>query len=55
MLIEGSFNTERENLLVEKYVELINNESAYNEILVILLNPYQKAIFINKVKEKLPY
>ena len=54
MLIEGSFNTERENLLVEKYVELINNESAYNEILVILLNPYQKAIFINKVKEKLP-
>ena len=54
MLIEGSFSIARENLLIEKYVELINNNTAYEDILVILLNSYQKAIFIDKVKEKLP-
>ena len=49
MLVEGSLNSKRIDFLAERYVELIKQGNSPEHILVILLNSYKKANFINKV------
>ena len=49
MLVEGSVNSKRTDFLAEKYVELIKQGNSPDDILVILLNSYKKANFINKI------
>ena len=49
MLVEGSVNSKRTDFLAERYVELIKQGNSPEHILVILLNSYKKANFINKV------
>ena len=49
MLVEGSVNSKRTDFLAERYVELIKQGNSPEDILVILLNSYKKANFINKV------
>ena len=51
MLLQGTINTNKTNLLVDKYNELINNRVKAKNILVILLNSYKKNEFIKKIKE----
>ena len=50
MLIQGSVNTDRINILTERYNELINQGVDQSQILVILLNSYKKEKFINSIK-----
>ena len=49
MLIQGSLNTDKTNLLVKKYNDLIKQGILPENILTIVLNPYKKEIFINKL------
>ncbi len=49
MLIEGSVNSSKTDFLAEKYVELIKQGVSSEQILVIILNPYKKSNFINRI------
>lgn len=53
MLIEGTINSNKSEILVDKYVELVDNGVNSNEILVICLNSFKRQNFIEKVKEKI--
>ncbi|MDD3238303.1 MAG: ATP-dependent helicase [Candidatus Gastranaerophilales bacterium] len=53
MLIEGNLKSNKTDLLIEKYVELINQGVRADSILVLCLNPFKKQAFINSVKEKI--
>ena len=50
MLIQGSVNTDRTNILTERYNELINQGVEQSQILVIVLNSYKKEKFLNAIK-----
>ena len=50
MLIRGSVNTDRTNILTQKYIELINQGIEPSQILVIVLNSYKKEQFIKSIK-----
>lgn len=52
MLIEGSIKTDKSQILINKYVELIDSGVNTSEILVICLNSFKKQLFIDTVKEK---
>lgn len=52
MLIEGNIKTNKAQVLIDKYVELVDSGISTDEILVICLNSFKKQIFIEKVKEK---
>lgn len=52
MLIEGNIKTNKSQLLIDKYIELIDNGVNSDEIMVICLNSFKKQIFIDRVKEK---
>lgn len=54
MLIQGTLNTDRNNLLIKKYIDLIHSGIDYDEILVLLLNPYKKALFLDSLKKYIP-
>ena len=51
MLIQGTSNTNKTNLLVNKYNEFVNSGIDPKNILVLLLNSYKKNEFIKKIKE----
>lgn len=51
MLIQGNINTDRWNLLIKKYKDLISSGINTDEILVILLNPYQKSLFLKELPQ----
>ena len=53
MLIQGSYSTNRLNILVEKYNSLIDNGINTGEILIIVLNPVQKKLFIEECKKNI--
>lgn len=50
MLIQGSVNTDRTNILTKRYNELINQGVEQFQILVIVLNSYKKEKFLNAIK-----
>ena len=50
MLIQGSVNTDRTNILTQKYNELINQGVKPAQILVIVLNSYKKEQFLKAIK-----
>ena len=52
MLIEGTIRSNKTELLIDRYVELIDGGVSSDEILVICLNAYKKKIFIDSVLEK---
>ncbi len=54
MLLNGISSKERFNILLSSYNKLISSGIQPDEILVILLNPYKKANFINDLKKKYP-
>ena len=51
MLIQGSVNTQRTNLIIKKYNDLILKGIPYSDILVIVLNSYKKKSFIEELKK----
>lgn len=51
MLIKGSVNTNRNEIISDKYKDMIIRGARAEEILVIILNPYKKTIFINNLTE----
>lgn len=53
MIIEGSIASNKTEVLIEKYAQLINNGIPASEILVLVQNSTLKNDFINKVYEKL--
>lgn len=54
MIIQGSINTDRDNLLIKKYSDLIKQGINTGEILVLLLNPYKKTVFIKNLLKEFP-
>ncbi len=48
MIIEGDLSTDKTNILVEKYAELVNSGVNINEILVIVQNSNKKNQFFEK-------
>ena len=50
MLIQGSVNTDRTNILTQKYIELIRQGVEPSQILVIVLNSYKKDKFVSAIK-----
>lgn len=54
MLIQGTCNSEKINLIAQQYINLINNGNTPKDILVILLNAYKKSKFIKKIKQIQP-
>lgn len=52
MLIEGSIKTNKSQILMDRYIELINNGVSSGEILVICLNSFKKQLFIDTIKSK---
>lgn len=53
MLIQGSAQSNRTNILTEHYIRLLDSGVEASKILVLTLNSFKKNIFINSVKEKL--
>lgn len=53
MLLEGSIASEKTELLIEKYVHLLNSGVPASKILVIVQNSNLKNVFIEKTLEKL--
>lgn len=53
LLIEGSIDSNKTDLLVEKYANLLNNGISSSEILVLVQNSTLKNNFIEKTYEKL--
>ncbi len=53
MLIEGDLSTNKTDLLIEKYAELLNNGVNSSEILVIVQNSSRKQEFVDKTLERL--
>ncbi len=53
MLISGDLSTNKSDLLIEKYAELLNSGINSSEILVIVQNSNLKQNFINKTLERL--
>ncbi len=51
MLIQGTCNSNKTNLLIKKYVDLIAEGIPQQEILVVLLNAYKKNSFISELKK----
>lgn len=54
MLIQGTCNTDNTILIAKKYTDLIANNTALNQILVITLNSYKKKNLINLINELNP-
>ncbi len=54
MLFQSICHKERLNFLVEKYSEIINSEISADFALVLVLNPYQKSLFLNEIKKRNP-
>lgn len=52
MLIKGSAISDRTDLLIKKYIELIENGIRADEILVLVQNSFKKDFFINEVKKR---
>lgn len=52
MLIKGSAISDRTDLLIKKYIELIENGVRADEILVLVQNSFKKDFFINEVKKR---
>ena len=52
MLIQGSVNSLKTDILVERYINLINNGADISEVLVLTLNSYKKAQFIQNIQKK---
>ncbi len=52
MLIEGSIRSNKTQILIDEYVNLLDKGVKPEEILVITLNSYKKQDFIEKVKKK---
>ena len=50
MLIQGISNTNRDELLIKKYTNLIIKGILPEEILVIMLNPYKKSLFLKALE-----
>ncbi len=53
MLISGDISTNKTDLLIEKYANLLNNGVKASEILVLVQNSKLKQNFINKTLENL--
>lgn len=53
MLIQGSAKSNKTDILVEKYIELVEKGICASKILVLTLNSYKKKVFLTKVKEQL--
>ena len=53
MLISGDISTNKTDLLINKYAELLNSGVPASEILVILQNSNRKQYFLDKTYEKL--
>lgn len=53
MLIQGSCKSDRTNLLIQKYTDLLNCGIEANKILVLVQNSYKKNQFITEVKKLL--
>ena len=53
MLIEGSVNTNKTDILCEKYLELIKSGEKISDILVLNLNAYKKSEFTEKIKKSI--
>jgi len=54
MLINGNVNSNRTQILIDKYVELLKNNIEAKDILVLVQNSKKKKEFIEAVKEKMP-
>lgn len=54
MLIQGTCNTQRTDIITKKYVDLIEQGVKPNQILVVLLNSFKRGNFINKIQEIKP-
>ncbi len=54
MLVQGSINSQKEEILLNKYKEFINSGVNAEEILVLKLNPYKKNIFYEKLIKEIP-
>src|SRR5574344_1674740 len=52
MLINGSISSKKTDILINKYVELIDSGVKASEILVIVQNSNKKAQFIDKILEQ---
>ena len=52
MLINGSIYKKKLQFIVEEYSRLISSGEKEDEILVITLNPYKKALFIKELKKR---
>lgn len=53
MLIQGSVLTDRTELLIKKYCELLDSGIPASEVLVLLQNSYKRELFYNAVKKNL--
>lgn len=53
MLINGSIRTNKTDILIEKYVELVNKGINPSKILVLTLNPFKKQHFTEQIKNKI--
>ena len=53
MIIEGSISSEKTNILISKYAELLNSGIPASEILVLVQNSTLKNNFVDKTLEKL--
>lgn len=53
MLIQGSAQSERTDILIKKYTALLESGINADEILVLVQNPYKKDFFVNEVKKNL--
>ena len=49
MLIQGSIGSDKTDFLIDKYIDLINDNVNPEQILVLLLNSYKKAEFLKKI------
>ena len=50
MLIQGSVRTNRTQLLIDKYKNLLKSGVPASEILVLLQNSYKKDLFLDAIK-----
>lgn len=53
MLIQGSSQTNRTNMLINEYCDMLNSGIPAGEILVLVQNSYKKELFVNEVKSRL--
>ena len=53
MLINGNVNSNRTQILIDKYIELLKNNVEAKDILVLVQNSKKKKEFIDTIKETL--